>query len=200
MFLYLCCHIWGFWLIHPDTPFLPTLLLLSCLPSAIWSWKVIPSISKLASSFFAWPLIASKLNTVEALSDRLLCFTQIVLYCFRLRHSNWQCPVIWELSGFKYKVASSFFEGYFGGKALNLVFCDMCHLMWLPLVYPFGNNLDPSCSRGRGCPSRNPCFQHFVAQGGCQFRHLRSLTFLEKLIPRVGRKCQPPATHSQWLL
>lgn len=131
---------------------------------------------------------------------RLLCFTQIVLYCFRLRHSNWQCPVIWELSGFKYKVASSFFEGYFGGKALNLVFCDMCHLMWLPLVYPFGNNLDPSCSRGRRCPSRNPCFQHFVAQGGCQFRHLHSFTFLEKLIPRVGRKCQPAATHSQWLL
>lgn len=168
------------------------------LPSTIWSWKVIPSISKFAS------FLCLTFNSIQVERCwgpfRLLCFTQMVLYCFRLRHSNWQCPIIWELFGFKYKVASSVFEGYFGGKALNLVFCDMCHLMWLPLAYPFGNNLDPSCSRGHGCPSSDPCFQHFVAQGGCQFRHLHSFTFLEKLIPRVGRKYQPPATYSQWLL
>ena len=96
---------------------------------------------------------------------RLLGFTQTVLCCFRLKHSNWQCPIIWDLSGFKYKVASSFFEGYFCGKALNLVFCGMCHLTWLPLVYPFGNNPDPSCSKGCWCPNRNPCFEHFGARG-----------------------------------
>lgn len=133
MFLYLCCHIWGSGL-SILTPLSPTLLFFELF--AIYHMKLKShTLNKQVciKDFFAWPLIASSWTLLR--SFQITVFYPNSLYCFRLRHSNWQCPIIWELSGFKYKVASSFFEGYFGGKALNLVFCDMCHWMWLPLVW-----------------------------------------------------------------
>lgn len=91
---------------------------------------------------------------------RLFCLSQTVLYCFKLRHSNCQCFIIWDLSEFKYKVIS-----FSGRRLLWILWYVSLNKHGASGLSSFWNHPSPSHSRGCECPSQTPSLQHCPALG-----------------------------------
>lgn len=129
---------------------------------------------------------------------RLFCLSQTVLYCFKLRHSNCQCFIIWDLSEFKYKVIS-----FSGRRLLWILWYVSLNKHGASGLSSFWNHPSPSHSRGCECPSQTPSLQHCPA-GTSNCRNPNTLTWSYSVAGKAqaDRKHQTPADHNQgplWL-
>lgn len=86
-------------------------------------------------------------------------------------------------------MTSSFLKDHLVEDQLYSVTC-VTSLMWLPWVYPFGNNPNPRC--GRGCPTHLGPEAWSLPSAGTCIPLPEGILWLEAFTPRVGRKCQQP--------